>query len=36
VYDDVSKSGVSKLQAVKILRFGAPLMFANVSGLQVL
>jgi hypothetical protein len=35
-YDDVTLKGVARLQSVKILKFGAPLFFANVSVLKVL
>ena len=34
-YDELGTSGVSRVRIAKILRFGAPLFFANVAMLKV-
>ncbi len=34
-YDELGSQGVSRILEVKILRFGAPLFFANVGILKV-
>ncbi len=34
-YDELGTSGVSRVREAKILRFGAPLFFANVGFLKV-
>lgn len=34
-YAEIGEDGVEKVHAVKIIKFGAPLFFANISVLKV-